>query len=124
MFEWFEKIKEVINMEAGKRNLLFGYLIFCGAIWYLYATNEKLQKLVIDGIQKERELVAEERRLCREQIVKNRTEYQKQFTEFTLASNRKIEEIAQENTQKAKRYLYKINKINEELKTIKDETDN
>lgn len=124
MLDWFDKIKEIIELDAAKRNLLFGYLFFIAIIIYLYQDNQSLKDQAITIRQEERANLIEERKLCSEQLVANRTEYQRQFTEFTLQSNESISEMNKEYINKAKVYLNRIRKINEELIELKNESIN
>lgn len=124
MLDWFDKIKDIIELDAAKRNLLFGYLFFIAIIIYLYQDNQSLKGEVVVIKQEERIHLIEERRLCSDQLVANRTEYQRQFTEFTLQSNESISEMNKEYLNKVKVYLNRIRKINEELVELKNESVN
>jgi shikimate kinase len=124
MLDWFTNIKDILEMTPTKRNLLISYLLLGGAIVFLHTDNASLKQQSMEENSSRRALVDEERRLCNEQLVANRIEYQRQFTEHTIQSNEAISKLNDDYEKKSKVYLDKIVRINRDLTELKNEINN
>lgn len=121
MLDWFQNIKDILGLDAAKRNLLIGLSIMTGAIMILHSDNEKLKEQIASETAIRRAILAEERRICGEQLGLSRASYEEQFTEYVISNNEKVRTLNEQYLKKSEVYLNKIIVINMELNKLKNE---
>lgn len=120
MLDWLVGIKDIIDLSESKRNMLIGYILLVGAIWFLYNENQSMKEDFKERESELRQQVIDLQNDCDEQINLNRVSYQNQFTNFVIETNERIDSLYSNYSSKIRKYNESIKDANSKLKELEN----